>query len=132
MIIDSSVVMAILLREPDAEHFERIIEATFEQRIPRRISAASILGCEIVSRRRLGDPGSTKLDNLLTLLRAQVAPFDADQLRWARFAAITYGRGQHAARLNFGDCFSYALAKSTGEPLLYKGGDFAHTDIATA
>ena len=83
MIIDSSVAMAILLREPDAERFERVIEASFEQRIPRRISAASILECEIVSRRRLGDLGSTKLDNLLTLLRAQVVPFDADQLRWA-------------------------------------------------
>lgn len=132
MVLDSSVVMAILLREPDAHSIQVVISDAIELRRRRLISAASVLECATVARKRLGDSGAIELDNLLGLLQVEIMPFDLDQLHWARFALEKYGRGQHPARLNFGDCFSYALAKSTSEPLLFKGTDFALTDLATA
>ena len=64
--------------------------------------------------------------------KIELVPVDVDQIQWARIANQTYGRGYHSAKLNFGDCFAYALARSTGEPLLFKGRDFAQTDIEPA
>jgi ribonuclease VapC len=125
MVLDSSVVMAILLRESDARSIQVVIRDAIELRRRRLISAASVLECATVARTRLGESGAVELDNLLGLLQVEITPFDLDQLHWARFAMETYGRGQHRAKLNFGDCFSYALAKSSGEPLLCKGSDFA-------
>ena len=128
MILDSSAVIAIVLGEPEARAFELAI-----QNGPRCLmSAASVLECAIVLRRRLGDAGASKLDQLIDRLPITVRPVELDQLQWARHAVETYGRGQHPAKLNFGDCFSYALAKSSGEPILFKGTDFSLTDLATA
>lgn len=96
------------------------------------ISAASILESAIVLEARRGAGGGRILDDFLAELPIEVMPVDLDQLDWARRAFETYGRGRHPAKLNFGDCFSYALAKTTGESLLYKGADFAQTDLKSA
>ncbi len=128
MVIDTSVLIAIALDEPDAESWQHLIDVA-----PiRLVSVASVLEAAIVLRHRFGADGTRRLDELLTRLTMDVVAVDAIQLRWARFAVETYGRGQHPAKLNFGDCFSYALAKSSGEPILYKGTDFSLTDLATA
>ena len=81
---------------------------------------------------RFGEEGARELDLLIARLPIEIIPVDGDQLEWARYAYRTYGRGRHEAALNFGDCFSYALAKLTGEPLLYKGADFERTDLPSA
>jgi len=93
------------------------------------MSTASVLESSIVLQRRRGELGAELVDLFLRDLPVEVRPVDLDQLRWARYAFQTYGRGRHPARLNFGDCFSYALAKASGEPLLFKGADFSHTDV---
>jgi ribonuclease VapC len=128
MILDSSAVIAILLGEPEAGAFEE----TIQRRGRCLISVASVLECTLVLRKRLGKAGVARLDRFVAEWPVRIREFDLDQLRWARFAVETYGRGQHPAKLNFGDCFSYALAKSTGEPILFKGTDFSLTDLATA
>jgi ribonuclease VapC len=132
VVIDSSVVIAILLGESDAIDLESAISDALEKQQPVLISAATALECATVARHRLGDAGAKDVDEVIGRLKVKVVPFDVDQLRWARYALEHYGKGYHRAGLNFGDCFSYALAKSMGEPLLFKGGDFAHTDIAIA
>ena len=81
---------------------------------------------------RTGERGLAALDQLILDARVEVVPFDGSQLAWARYAFRTYGKGRHPAGLNFGDCFSYALSKVTGEPLLFVGADFARTDIEAA
>ena len=126
MIIDTSVVVAILHREPDGPAF-----ATAMASAPaRRLSAASYveLGAVVDGRR---DPViSGSIDSVLRALHIEVVPFTFEQARIARIAYQQFGRGSgHPARLNMGDCFSYALARDLGEPLLFKGADFALTDI---
>jgi ribonuclease VapC len=128
MVLDSSAVIAIVLGEPEARAFEGAIQ----NGTGCVMSAASVLECAIVLRRRFGDTGASKLDQLINRLPITIKPVDLDQLRWARHAVETYGRGQHPAKLNFGDCFSYALAKSSGEPILFEGTDFSLTDLAIA
>ena len=126
MVIDTSALVAILTNEADAEELEQAID----QDPTRLISAASVLEAAIVLESRFGDAATRELDLLIQRLPIEIRPIDGDQLEWARFASHAYGRGRHPAKLNFGDCFSYALAKATGEPLLYKGEDFSQTDIA--
>jgi ribonuclease VapC len=125
MVIDTSVLIAIAFGEPDASSFE----AAMEPDQVRLISAASVLEASIVMRQKFGLDGAARLDELMARWPLQVVPFDSAQLRWARFAVETYGRGQHPAKLNFGDCFTYALAKSASEPVLFKGTDFTQTDV---
>ena len=132
MVLDSSVVIAILLSESDAIDLESAVSDALEKQQPVLISAATTLECATVARRRVGDTGPNEVDAVIRRLKVEIVPFDLDQLHWARFALEHFGKGHHRAGLNFGDCFSYALAKSTGEPLLFKGGDFAHTDVASA
>jgi ribonuclease VapC len=97
----------------------------------RRISAASLLESAIVIEAKSGERGGEPLDLFLARAQIEVEPVTAEQVRAARKAWRRYGKGtDHAARLNFGDCFSYALARSLGEELLYKGKDFDHTDVA--
>lgn len=129
MIVDSSALIAIFREEPDAERF-KIGIATAEV---RRISAANYLEAAIVVD-RLRDPvASGKFDDFLARTQIQLAPVTEVQARIAREAYRNFGRGSgHPARLNFGDCFAYALAKELGEPLLFKGGDFAKTDVEPA
>ena len=128
MIVDSSAVVAILNREREAERFERAIAAT-----PGcRMSVANVLEAFIVVESRGGAAASHALDAILAELDIVSEPVTAEQLAAARRAWRRFGRGNHPAALNFGDCFAYALAEVTGEPLLFKGGDFALTDVEAA
>ena len=125
MVIDTSAIVAIALNEPEANDFEeRIADDPV-----RLISAATLLEATIVLETRLGEAGGREFDLWLHKLGAEVVPVDAEQTDAARRAWRRYGRGRHAAALNFGDCFSYALALTRGEPLLFKGEDFASTGI---
>ena len=94
------------------------------------ISAATVLETGIVVESRLGDAAGRELDLFLIRANFQIMPVDAEQAELARSAWRRFGKGRHPAALNFGDCFAYALAKWTGEPLLAKGTDFAATDVA--
>jgi ribonuclease VapC len=127
MVVDTSAVVAILRQESGAESLLRRLTAAGS----RRISAANLLEAAIVLESKSGERGGEQLDLFLTRAQIEVEPVTAEQVRIARKAWRRYGKGSsHAARLNFGDCFSYALAQSLGEELLYKGSDFAHTVIA--
>src|SRR2546423_504130 len=123
MVIDTSALIAILTNEPDAEEFENAIDRD----AIRLVSVASVLESSIILDSRFGRAGTRELDLLLQRVPIQARAVDCEQLEWARFAFETYGRGRHPAKLNFGDCFPYALSKVTGERLLYKGTDFAQT-----
>jgi len=128
MVIDTSALIAVMTSEPDAIRCEQAIGRD----IRRLMSVASILEAAIVLEKRFGTDGPRALDELLQRLPIEAMPVDGEQLEWARYAHHTYGRGRHPAALNFGDCFSYALARSTGERLLYVGGDFSRTDVQSA
>ena len=128
MIVDTSAVLAVLFDEPDAERYARAIgEASH-----CRMSAASFLEAAIVLESRLGTAAGPELDRILERGRIELAPVTADHAQAARRAWRRFGKGNHPAGLNFGDCFVYALAEATLEPLLFKGGDFALTDIEAA
>jgi ribonuclease VapC len=124
MVIDSSAIIAILCDEPEAEHFT----AAFENDPIRLMSAASLLESSIVIETRYGVEGGRKLELLLSKAQIKIEPVTVEQAETARVAFRTYGKGRHPAALNFGDCFSYALAKVLREPLLFKGNDFSKTD----
>lgn len=129
MIIDTSALVAIVSDEPERVAFVEAIRAAPEP----KMSAASLLeACVVVDRR--GDPVlSRQLDDLVRALGIEVIPFDGAQSALGRSAYRDFGRGSaHPARLGLGDCFAYALARQTGEPLLYKGDDFGHTDVVPA
>jgi ribonuclease VapC len=129
MIIDTSVVIAILRDEPDAPKFARAIEAAKD----RRISAANFVEAAAVIDGSRDAVASRRLDDLFREARLEIEPVTAAQALIAREAYRDFGKGSgHPAKLNFGDCFAYALAKDSGEPLLFKGRDFGHTDIARA
>ena len=128
MVIDTSAVIGVLIGDPDAPRVERAIESD----PVRLISAASVLDASIVVEARYGAPGGRELDLLLHAASLEVVPFNAEQAELARGAWREFGKGRHAAALNFGDCFSYALAKLSGEPLLFIGADFARTDVLVA
>ena len=129
MIVDSSALLAILKKEPEASKLSEAIlaaESCF-------ISSGTLLEAAIVAESHRGKSGAEDLDDLVAELELVIIPFDAEHVRLARDAFRRYGKGQgHAARLNFGDCFAYALAKAEGEPLLFKGRDFSETDIEAA
>ena len=128
MIIDTSALIAILYREPEAPLYERAI-----RRAPRpRMSVANFLEATIVVERRSGRPKGIELEDLVRRERIQLVPVTLDHVRLARRAWRDFGKGNDPAALNFGDCFAYALARATGEPLLFKGNDFAQTDIRPA
>ena len=129
MVIDTSALVVILRQESGAEGLLGRLTAAGS----RRISAASLLETAIVLEGKFGVRGGEQLDLFLARAQIEVEPVTAEHARIARKAWLRYGKGRgHAAALNFGDCFSYALAKSLGEELLYKGADFAHTDVAPA
>jgi ribonuclease VapC len=126
MVLDSSAVLAVLFDESERRGLTLAIE-----RDPRRLmSAGSLLESAIVAEARRGEPAGRELDLLLHRAEVHVVPVDAEQVELARSAWRRFGKGRHPAGLNFGDCFAYALAASSGEPLLFKGDDFRHTDIA--
>ena len=128
MIIDTSAILSILLREPDAERFARAITAASS----RRISAATLLETTIVLESRSGFAAAHELDAFLTRAQIELEPVTPEQVQAARQAWRRFGKGNHPAGLNFGDCFVYALAEATREPLLFKGRDFELTDIPAA
>jgi ribonuclease VapC len=129
VIVDSSALVAILRDEPEAEAFAQALDTA-----PRCLmSAASFLETAIVVDRSQSAIPGRRLDELIRELEIVIEPVTEEQAHIARQAYRDYGRGSfHPARLDFGDCFAYALARATGEPLLFKGDDFRHTDIASA
>jgi len=128
MVIDTSALIAILLNEAEAEAFAKAIAAD-----PKRlISAFNLLETAIVIEAKKGEAGGIELDLLLHRARIETVAMSAEQTELARTAWRVYGKGNHPAGLNIGDCCAYALAKYSGEPLLFKGEDFALTDIPSA
>ena len=125
MVIDTSAMIAILMHEPAAD---RLVSAMEADRT-RLVSAATVVEASLVLLARYGEAGDPQLDRLLRGIGAEVVPVGEEQVALARDAALRFGRGRHPAALNFGDCFSYALAVARGEPLLCVGDDFSQTDV---
>jgi ribonuclease VapC len=125
MVIDASALVAMLNDGPEAERLEAAVEAD----PVRLLSTASYLEAAIVIETRFGEAGGRELDLWLHRAAVDRVSVDVDQADAARIAYRRYGRGRHRAGLNYDDCFSYALAKVSGQPLLFKGDDFTHTDI---
>ena len=126
MVIDTSALAAIFFAEPERQRFLNAITSA-ENRL---LSAASALETGIVLESRQGEAAGREFDLFVVRANLQIVSVDAEQAELARSAWRRYGKGRHPAALNYGDCFSYALAKSADEPLLAKGTDFALTDIA--
>jgi len=128
MILDTSSVIAILAAEPDSELYIDAIS-----RVPRcRISAGNFLELSIVIEAQFGAEVLRQCDALFRRAGIVIEPVTVEQAHTARQAFHDFGKGRHPAALDYGDCFAYALAKSTGEPLLFKGEDFKKTDILSA
>jgi ribonuclease VapC len=128
VILDTSALIAILYREPEAEAFvQRIHEAE-----TCRMSVATWLELAIVVERQLGSEGMRQAEAFLRRAGIVIEPLTVEQGELARQGFLDFGKGRHRAGLNYGDCFTYALAKATGEPLLFKGNDFSQTDIPAA
>jgi|SRR5665213_1733791 len=126
MIVDTSAIVAILRDEPDAASFANALEAA---RV-RRVSVVSYVEAAAVLDGSRDPVASRKFDDFIRAAAFVIEAVDADQARIAREAYCDFGKGSgHPARLNFGDCFAYALAKAKGEPILFKGQDFKHTDL---
>ena len=128
MIVDTSAVLAVLFGEPDAERYDEAMA----QAEHCRMSVANYLEAAIVLESRTGEAGGYELDAFLEEAGIDLEPVTSDQARAARRAWRRFGKGNHPAGLNFGDCFAYALSEVTHEPLLFKGEDFALTDIDVA
>src|SRR3984957_10676989 len=124
MVIDTSALAAIFFHEPERDAFRNAIVAASS----RLISAATVLEAGMVIEGRRGGGAGREFDLFVVRTQIQIVPVDAEIADLARSAWRKYGKGRHPAGLNFGDCFSYALAKASGEPLLAKGTDFAKTD----
>jgi ribonuclease VapC len=125
MVLDTSALLAILLDESESEAIRIAIEAD----ATRLLSAASLLETAMVIETRFGEHGGRELDLLLSRGAIEVVAFDREQASQARLAYRAWGKGRHPAGLNFADCLSYALSKTSGEPLCFKGKDFAQTDV---
>ena len=128
MILDSSAVVAILRAEPEAPQFVRAIEASDS----RHISAVSYVEASIVIDGGKDAIASRRFDDFFRVSRIAIETVTPKQAEIARQAYRDFGKGRHKAGLNFGDCFAYALAKEADESLLFKGSDFAHTDVEVA
>jgi len=128
MIVDTSAIVAILYREPEAAAFVRLIHDADVC----RISVASYVELSMVVESQLGPEGMRQAEAFLRRAGITIESVTVDQGELARQAFLDFGKGRHKAGLNFGDCFSYALAKAMGEPLLFKGDDFSRTDVAAA
>jgi ribonuclease VapC len=125
MVVDTSALVAILRREPERRAFIEAIEAADT----RLMSVGTFVEISIVVEARHGAEGLRDLDHFIGRAGIELVSVDAEHGTLARGAFSRFGRGRHRAGLNYGDCFSYALAMSTGEPLLFKGDDFVHTDV---
>jgi ribonuclease VapC len=127
MVVDTSALLAILQDEPERRSFNEALEAADA----RLISVVTLVETSILIESRYGAEGLRDLDLLLERAGIELVPVDVEQARSARGAWSRFGKGRHPAGLNFGDCFSYALARVLGEPLLYKGDDFSRTDVSS-
>ena len=125
MVVDTSAIIAILTRETSADRLVTAMEADST----RLVSAATVVESALVLLGRYGEAGEPQLDRFLRGIGADVVPVGEEQVNVARDAALRFGRGRHPAGLNFGDCFSYALAVTRDEPLLFVGDDFSKTDV---
>jgi ribonuclease VapC len=128
MILDTSALVAIFYREPEAVNFTQAIYAADAC----RLSVASFAELSMVIESQLGPDGTRQAEAFFRRAGVIIEPVTTEHGDIARQAFFDFGKGRHKAGLNFGDCFSYALAKATGEPLLFKGNDFALTDIEAA
>lgn len=129
MIVDSSAVTAVLLGE---ERADALLDA-MTKASSLSMSAATYLECSVVIDRRVGPASRERFDRILQALDVRIVAFDATQARAGREAYRRFGKGSgHPAALNLGDCFTYALSATTGEPLLFVGDDFSHTDLTPA
>ena len=128
MILDTSPLVAILTKEQDSDRYVDAISHA-----PRcRMSAGNFLELSVVIEGQFGPDVLRQCDALIRRIGIVIEPVTVDQVHAARQAFHDFGKGRHPAALNFGDCFAYALAKITGEPLLFKGEDFKKTDIVSA
>src|SRR5436305_7072169 len=125
MMIDTSAVLAILQREPERRSFLEALEAADSN----KMSVASLVESSIAIESRYGAEGLRDLDRFISRAGIELIPVDQEQGQLARSAFSRFGKGRHRAGLNYGDCFSYAAAISSGQPLLCKGNDFIHTDV---
>jgi ribonuclease VapC len=128
LILDTSALLAVLLGEPEAGRFAAAIadaEVT-------RLSAGSYLEAAIYLDRNGTETKRALLDEFIATFGIQIEPVTQEQAKLARQGFLAFGKGRHKAGLNFGDCLTYGLAKATGDPLLFKGGDFLHTDLELA
>ena len=128
MILDTSALVAILYREPEASAFAQLIHDADLC----RISVATYVELSMVIENQLGPEGVRQAEAFFRRAGIVIEPVTVDHGELARQAFLDFGKGRHKASLNYGDCFSYALAKATGESLLFKGGDFSQTDIGVA
>jgi ribonuclease VapC len=125
MVVDTSALLAILQDEPERRRFlEAIVDAASVS-----LSTASFVEVSIVLEARFGTEALVHLDRFLERAGVELVPVDVRQADAARYAYSRFGKGRHVAGLNYGDCFAYALARTRGERLLYKGDDFTHTDV---
>ena len=128
MIVDTSALVAVLFDEPDSERYA----TAMAQAARCRMSAANFLEAALVVEGRAGISGAQEIDIFIETAEIEIVPVSVEQARVARRAWREFGKGNHPAGLNFGDCFAYALAKVAGEPILYKGDDFTLTDVESA
>jgi ribonuclease VapC len=128
MIVDTSALLAILFDEPDAESYARALADADAV----RLSAGSFVEAAIVVEAQTNASGRGQFDMLIRRAGIVIEPFTEEQAHIARQAYTDFGKGRHPAGLNFGDCFAYALARATAEPLLFKGEDFSKTDLTPA
>lgn len=128
MVIDTSAVLAILKREEEQHQYTELIK----QADVRLMSAGSLVEASMLALSQRGVLGAADLDRFLQEADIEIVPVTEDHARLAREGFDRFGKGRHPAGLNFGDCFTYALAKATGLPLLFKGNDFSQTDLKPA
>jgi ribonuclease VapC len=128
VILDTSALVAVLFREPEADLYTQLIHDADHC----LISAGTFLELSIVLSRQAGPEADRQREMFFRRAGIVIEPFTVEQAHIARQAFHDFGKGRHAAALNFGDCFAYALARVTGEPLLFKGDDFRKTDIVSA
>lgn len=129
MIVDSSVIVGLLQEEPDAL---ALLPVLAREAGRLKMSAANYLEAGIAADRNANPTVSRRLDELIALFAIEIVPVTFDHAVVARQAYRQYGKGNHSAKLNYGDCFAYALSRSAGEPLLFKGEDFPQTDVQIA
>jgi ribonuclease VapC len=128
MILDTSALAAIFFGEPELELYVQVIHDA--ERC--RISAANFVELSMVVEGQIGPEAGRQCDLFFRRAEIVIEPVTVEQAHLARQAFLDFGKGRHPAKLNFGDCFAYALAKATGEPLLFKGNDFGKTDVRPA